>query len=236
MFCKVTNGVAREYSIPQLRFDNTNVSFPEVISAAMMAEYDMYVVYETPRPVVDPATTIVEPYTIEGSDTTWTQTWNTRPMTAVEKAQFEETNRANLLNTSIQTPEALYQAVSLLVQDNIDPSSLADKDLLKVSQYYKEWSGASVAYSVDEAVNYNNVLYRCVQGHTSQVDWNPTAVPALWTPYIDPTGPATAWVQPAGAHDAYAKEMEVTHNGGTWRSKLDANVWEPGVYGWVEIV
>jgi len=40
------------------------------------------------------------------------------------------------------------------------------------------------------------------------------------------------WVQPTGAHDAYALGAIVAHNGQLWISTVDANVWEPGVYGW----
>ena len=34
--------------------------------------------------------------------------------------------------------------------------------------------------------------------------------------------------------DAYPKGAKVSHNGKHWISDLDANVWEPGVYGWTE--
>jgi len=40
------------------------------------------------------------------------------------------------------------------------------------------------------------------------------------------------WVQPTGTHDAYALGAIVAHNGQLWISTVDANVWEPGVYGW----
>lgn len=40
------------------------------------------------------------------------------------------------------------------------------------------------------------------------------------------------WVQPTGAHDAYAKGAKVRHNGSLWVSSADSNIWEPGVYGW----
>lgn len=46
-------------------------------------------------------------------------------------------------------------------------------------------------------------------------------------------GTPAAWVQPTGAHDAYPLDALVTHNGQVWRSTAAANVWEPGVYGWV---
>ena len=39
------------------------------------------------------------------------------------------------------------------------------------------------------------------------------------------------WVQPTGAHDAYAKGSQVTHNGEKYVSQIDANVWEPGMFG-----
>lgn len=45
-----------------------------------------------------------------------------------------------------------------------------------------------------------------------------------------------AWTQPTGAHDAYRREAQVTHGGKTWVSLVGANVWEPGVSGWREVV
>ena len=44
-----------------------------------------------------------------------------------------------------------------------------------------------------------------------------------------------AWVQPTGAHDAYAKGAKVSHNDKHWISEVDDNTWEPGVYGWTEV-
>jgi hypothetical protein len=166
----------------------------------------------------------------------------TRPLTPEEQAiqdaedansqaSAEETARNDVLVVA-QNQESVYQTLSLLVQTNIDPTVLNDTDLAKVSSYYKQWSGESISYAVNDSANYETELYRCIQAHTSQPGWNPPAVPALWTIYIDPTGPATAWVQPLGAHDAYAKGLRVTHNALTWVSDIDANVWEPGVYGW----
>lgn len=32
-----------------------------------------------------------------------------------------------------------------------------------------------------------------------------------------------------------SKGDKVTHNGKTWQSTTDNNVWEPGVYGWEEV-
>ena len=37
-------------------------------------------------------------------------------------------------------------------------------------------------------------------------------------------------------YDAYRTEATVTHGGKTWESLIHANVWEPGVSGWREVV
>lgn len=69
-----------------------------------------------------------------------------------------------------------------------------------------------------------------IQDHTTQDGWEPPNVPALFKRVWTEEYPE--WVQPAGAHDAYAKGAKVSHNGKKWVSTADANVWEPGVYGW----
>ena len=44
------------------------------------------------------------------------------------------------------------------------------------------------------------------------------------------------WVQPTDATNAYPKDWTVTHDGKTWVSLTPANVWQPGVSGWREVV
>lgn len=99
---------------------------------------------------------------------------------------------------------------------------------------YDEWSAESVEYVLDDIRQYNGLLYRCVQAHTSQATWTPEAAASLWTRIADPAQEWPEWIQPTGAHNAYAKGAKVSHNGKHWISDVDANVWEPGVYGWTE--
>ena len=77
-------------------------------------------------------------------------------------------------------------------------------------------------------------LYKCVQAHTSQIGWEPSNVPALWTEVAKP-GEIPVWKQPSGAQDAYMAGDKVHYpdkDGPVYVSIVDANVWEPGVYGW----
>jgi len=80
-------------------------------------------------------------------------------------------------------------------------------------------------------------LYRVVQAHTTQSDWQPQNVPALFVAAAPP-GVIPDWVQPTGAHDAYNIGDKVRFDGKVYESKINANVWSPAVYpaGWKEIV
>jgi hypothetical protein len=42
------------------------------------------------------------------------------------------------------------------------------------------WNGNFVAYATGALVTYDNELYQCIQGHTSEPNWMPPVVPALW--------------------------------------------------------
>lgn len=104
---------------------------------------------------------------------------------------------------------------------------------------YKPWA-VGVEYAKDTYVTYgtNGVgdpqLYKVVQAHTSQADWTPDTVPALYTPIgIDEKG-YPVWSQPTGAHDAYNTGDVVDYNGILYESTIDGNIWSPDAYpdGW----
>lgn len=109
--------------------------------------------------------------------------------------------------------------------------TLDDETALKGVELFPMW-GIDIDYAVDDRVQHEGTLYKCVQAHTSQENWTPDATPALWVIVTVEEWPE--WVQPTGAQDAYAKDSKVTHNGERWISDVDSNVWEPGVYGWTK--
>ena len=110
--------------------------------------------------------------------------------------------------------------------------SLEDKDALDGIELYAQWE-PWLAYAVGDRRRYEDTLYRCVQAHTSQDDWTPDVTPALWV--IVSLNEFPEWIQPTGAQDAYNVGDKVSHNGKHWISNVNANVWEPGVYGWDEV-
>lgn len=115
---------------------------------------------------------------------------------------------------------------------NLATSYLDDAQAESVTVLFPAWE-VGAAYAVGDRRQYDGFLYRCVQAHTSQADWAPPQVPALWVRTSTEEWPE--WIQPTGAHDAYNKGDKVTHNDKHWICTIDANVYEPGVYGWDEV-
>jgi hypothetical protein len=84
---------------------------------------------------------------------------------------------------------------------------------------------------------YDGKRYVTIQDHTTQLGWEPPLVPAL---FVEKPLPVEGelypiWIQPLGAQDAYALGARVNHNGSNWESQYNANVWEPGIFGWIII-
>ena len=112
--------------------------------------------------------------------------------------------------------------------------SLSDEDAVSAVELFPEWSAAE-HYDADVRVRYGGVLYRCLQAHDAQAGWSPEAAPSLWAKVLIPDPEVIPeWEQPESTNP-YMKGDKVTHNGKTWVSDLDGNVWEPGVYGWSEV-
>ena len=107
-----------------------------------------------------------------------------------------------------------------------------DELALQSVELFPKWE-ARISVTAGDRDQYNGVLYRVVQSHTTQTDWTPDITPALWTVVSLDEWPE--WKQPVGSSDAYNKGDKVSHNGKHWVSDVDANVWEPGVYGWSEV-
>lgn len=113
-------------------------------------------------------------------------------------------------------------------------TSLSDDDAIKGVELFPNWE-VGYAYEIDTRVNYQGTLYKVLQAHTSQPTWTPDVAVSLFAEVLPgQSGIIGEWVQP-GSTNPYMLGDKVTHNGKTWESAIDNNVWEPGVYGWTEI-
>lgn len=58
-------------------------------------------------------------------------------------------------------------------------TSLPDGKAAKIPTLFVKWE-AGKRYEVGDRREDDGVLYKCKQGHTSQLDWKPAQTPALW--------------------------------------------------------
>lgn len=113
--------------------------------------------------------------------------------------------------------------------------------------WIKPWAGTTDMYHAGEYMVYiDGKTYECV----SDTVYSPDEYAQAWSVIGEESEPEGGygeesqgpsdeypeWVQPTGAHDAYAQGAKVNHNGKKWMSDGANNVWEPGIYGWTEVV
>ena len=149
------------------------------------------------------------------------------PMEGCESVLLVETDAGDILRKNEQTSSITF--VTLAEAGSIDTVTAGEH-----TEMFSPWEN-SVGYTAGQLRSYKSKLYKCLQAHTSQADWTPDAAASLWVSVSDPAETWPDWSQPVGAHDAYAMGDKVSHNGKHWTSTADANVWEPGVYGWNEV-
>lgn len=120
-----------------------------------------------------------------------------------------------------------FRAFIELMSENATDDQALDNPIA-----YPKWE-IGKEYEKDFRLRYEDVLYKVLQNHTSQAEWTPDIAVSLYVRAGEGEWPE--WVQPQGAHDAYNKGDKVSHNEKHWESDIDANTYEPGVYGWTEV-
>lgn len=127
------------------------------------------------------------------------------------------------------------QEAKAFIESLVKLRNLATDEMsLQVPNLYPTWK-VDVAYVVGDRVLYGGILYKVITAHTSQATWTPTDAPSLFAKVLIPDDNVIPeWEQPDSTN-AYKIGDKVTHNGKTWVSIVDNNVWEPGAYGWEEV-
>lgn len=134
---------------------------------------------------------------------------------------------------------ARWSAAQTVARVTVDDllADLPDDTYTNVVALFPDWTvGETVA--VGAVRQFDSNLWRVVQAHTTQADWTPPTVPALWAAVRQTEGPTVdPWVQPTGSSDAYGVGDRVTFEGQTWESTIANNVWSPSGYpaGWVVV-
>jgi hypothetical protein len=106
----------------------------------------------------------------------WVQVWYEVPLTEAERTAKAVARADDLVRLSV--------IESILTE-------LPDDDLDAVTYLFPEWL-PGVAVEIAHKARFEGVLYEVIQAHTTQADWQPPAVPALWRRVRDPE--STEWV------------------------------------------
>lgn len=139
------------------------------------------------------------------------------------------------------TDKAIEYLKAILKQAEINCAENTDEQALEVQILYPEWElfEEGTTLKVGARVNYQGLLYNVLQEHQKQEAWNPIDSPSLYARVLIPdSNVIPEWVQPDSTN-TYMIGDKVTHNGKTWESLVDNNIWEPGAIGteslWKEI-
>ena len=144
----------------------------------------------------------------------------------------EITNEAGERKAEAQT---ISEGMSIAFVTLSESGAIDDVTAAEHATLFAEWQ-IGIDYKQGNIRHYGDKLYKCLQAHTSQEGWEPDTAVSLWKVIGDPTVEYPEWSQPVGAGDAYMTGDKVSHAGKHWLSTVDNNVWEPGVYGWDEVV
>lgn len=174
-------------------------------------------------PEHDPATHTTEiSWAADLVNMTYGPVYTLREKTIQEKTEYFS-SLAEAANIQLNVP--MLKEIILSQLKDLDPE---EKE--RYNEMFPSWA-PGITLSIGDIIQWDGTLWEVIQGHTTQLDWIPNQVPALFKKHFSPEV-IPNWIQPQGSHDAYKKGDRVTHIGIVWESLIDANVWEPGIYGW----
>ena len=132
------------------------------------------------------------------------------------------------MNKYMQESKEIRKAIDTFAGNQTDETLLDNKAAF-------EWWHPGITAGKDKIYRFGDDLYRCIQPHTTQDDWTPDKVPALFVKISLEEYPQ--WRQPTGAHDAYKKGAKVSDEGKRWISNKDVNIYKPGLVpgDWSEV-
>ena len=142
---------------------------------------------------------------------------------------FHVTQKPNCLEITFGLRERTHEEEQ---QEDVQTALtyLTDEQALTVKDLHEEWV-PNKDYKTGDRRLYNEELYKCLQDHTTQKGWNPVDAPSLWAKILIPDPEEIPeWEQPESTN-GYSIGDKVTHNGKTWESLVDNNIWEPGAIG-----
>ena len=93
----------------------------------------------------------------------------------------------------VTTPRiAQRKATQLAVADKIIADALDDQTVAELSALFDPWE-PDQAVKVGDLRSWDDTVVECIQAHTTQADWTPDVVPALWKIHRTPVDGPEVW-------------------------------------------
>lgn len=157
------------------------------------------------------------------------------------KAEKEAEKQRLESMTRSRQKEAEKKLMEKLASDYLTSEEVPEEEKELFVNLYEPWK-PNEQYEAGDIVSFGSDVFEVIQAHTSQSDWKPKDVPALFkVVYQTKTSGGEVVIpdfkQPTGGHDAYKKGDRVMFEGKAYESTIDNNVWSPTGYpqGWKEI-
>lgn len=140
---------------------------------------------------------------------------------------YQTTGEIPLPESARPEPTLVEQPTALNVMTRLFMANIAidDSQYESLTETYPDYQ-IGVSYPSGYQLKYDGLLYEVIQEHTTQADWKPSELPALYKKIIS-KGQIPEWVQPIGAHDAYNTGDRVKYNDHIYESLQDGNAWSP---------
>ena len=122
--------------------------------------------------------------------------------------------------------------VKMAQDGTLDDVTISEHPTL-FSKWDENWTGKAGTILRD-----GDSLYRSIHDVTTTAqNTKPSETPSMWTQISNPYEEYPEWVQPLGEHDVYTIGDKVTHKNKRWiNDTYENNVWEPGEFGWTEVI
>ena len=142
-------------------------------------------------------------------------------------------SRLDLVEGSVSSVQDVSDISSLVFVSLAQSKTLDDATITEHPDLFPKWD-ENWTGKHGTILQMNGILYRSIHDVGIGQNTNPAETPSMWTRLGSAGDEYPEWSQPLGVHDTYSLGTIVQHNSKKYRSTVENNVWEPGVYGWAE--
>ena len=180
MYLKIIDQKQHEYSISQLKKDNPNVSFPSQLTSQILSSFDVFQVKTIAKLDFDNTTEKISKNGFKKQGADWVENWQVIDLSIEELNQKKQAKKAKR-KAERATPANLINALEVLTKKVIVPvlDELTKVEITKLAVLFPDYD-QGVAYTTGDVLNFDGVVLKVLQDHTSQAGSAPDKTPEFY--------------------------------------------------------